>query len=157
MFLKDKNPSLENIRNAAEKILSLFENYNLDVELLIRKIESKITTRTPIYFIMEDKEFHPWIGEKRNSIEWKFWTRYNRFLSEIRVRSPSIIEKVDEITDDVLDHLVYPKESIGSWIKKGLVVGQVQAGKTQNYIGLICKAADVGFKLIIVLAGSHNN
>ena len=41
--------------------------------------------------------------------------------------------------------------------KKGLVVGQVQSGKTANYTGLICKAADAGFNLIIVLAGMHNN
>ena len=41
--------------------------------------------------------------------------------------------------------------------KKGLVVGQVQSGKTSNYTGLICKATDAGYKLIIVLAGLHNN
>jgi hypothetical protein len=41
--------------------------------------------------------------------------------------------------------------------KYGLVVGQVQSGKTSNYTGLICKAADAGYKLIIVLAGIHNN
>ncbi|HWC53983.1 MAG TPA: hypothetical protein VG676_10400, partial [Chitinophagaceae bacterium] len=34
---------------------------------------------------------------------------------------------------------------------------QVQSGKTSNYTGLICKAADAGYKLIIVLAGLHNN
>ena len=36
-------------------------------------------------------------------------------------------------------------------------MGQVQSGKTSNYIGLICKAADAGYKVIIVLAGMHNN
>jgi len=38
-----------------------------------------------------------------------------------------------------------------------MVVGQVQSGKTANYTGLICKAADAGFKMIIVLAGIHKN
>ena len=38
-----------------------------------------------------------------------------------------------------------------------MVVGQVQSGKTANYIGLICKAADAGYRLFIVLAGSHNS
>ena len=33
----------------------------------------------------------------------------------------------------------------------------MQSGKTSNYTGLICKAADAGYKLIIVLAGIHNN
>lgn len=38
-----------------------------------------------------------------------------------------------------------------------MVVGHVQSGKTANYTGLICKAADAGYKIIIVLAGLHNN
>ncbi len=38
-----------------------------------------------------------------------------------------------------------------------MVVGQVQSGKTANYTGLICKAADAGFRMIIVLAGIHKN
>ncbi len=33
----------------------------------------------------------------------------------------------------------------------------MQSGKTSNYTGLTCKAADAGYNLIIVLAGMHNN
>ena len=50
-----------------------------------------------------------------------------------------------------------PATSPGSWDRRGLVVGHVQSGKTGNYTGLICKAADAGYKIIIVLAGLHNN
>jgi len=45
----------------------------------------------------------------------------------------------------------------GAWDRRGLVVGHVQSGKTSNYTGLICKAADAGYRIIIVLAGIHNN
>jgi hypothetical protein len=38
-----------------------------------------------------------------------------------------------------------------------MVVGQVQSGKTGNYTGLINKAADSGYRLIIVLAGMHDS
>ena len=38
-----------------------------------------------------------------------------------------------------------------------MVVGHVQSGKTANYTGLICKAADAGYRLIVVIAGIHNN
>ena len=38
-----------------------------------------------------------------------------------------------------------------------MVVGQVQSGKTANYTGLVCKAADAGYKLIVIIAGVHNN
>ncbi|TRN46183.1 hypothetical protein DT385_28950 [Pseudomonas syringae] len=33
-------------------------------------------------------------------------------------------------------------------------MGDVQSGKTSNYTGLICKAADAGYKLVILLTGT---
>ena len=49
----------------------------------------------------------------------------------------------------VLKRLENPFRS-GAWDRRGLVVGQVQSGKTSNYTGLICKAADAGYRLIRV-------
>ncbi len=63
---------------------------------------------------------------------------------------------LDRLTDRTLDGLFDPVIN-GIIDKKGLVVGQVQSGKTANYTGLICKATDAGYKLIIVLAGLYNN
>ena len=55
-----------------------------------------------------------------------------------------------------MNFLFNPKdESVES--KYGLIVGHVQSGKTANYTGLISRAADAGYDLIIVLAGLHNN
>jgi Z1 domain len=45
----------------------------------------------------------------------------------------------------------------GAFDRRGLVVGLVQSGKTANYTGLICKAIDAGYQLVIVLAGVHNS
>ena len=54
------------------------------------------------------------------------------------------------------DRLEDPRRP-GPWDRRGMVVGQVQSGKTANYTGLICKAADAGYRLIVVLAGMHNS
>ncbi len=59
------------------------------------------------------------------------------------------------MTDDILDRIANPSTP-GVWDKRGMVVGQVQSGKTSNYTGLINKAADAGYKLIVVLAGMHD-
>ena len=67
-----------------------------------------------------------------------------------------LIHQLDQLTDRTLDGLFDPTLNIGI-SKYGLVVGQVQSGKTSNYTGLVCKAADSGYKLIIVLAGMLNN
>ena len=42
----------------------------------------------------------------------------------------------------------------GSWARRGLVLGDVQSGKTGTYLGLFNKAADVGYRLVILLAGN---
>lgn len=55
-----------------------------------------------------------------------------------------------------MELLKNPNDS-GEWDRRGLVIGHVQSGKTANYIGLITKAADAGYKFIIVIAGIHNN
>ena len=39
----------------------------------------------------------------------------------------------------------------------GLVIGNVQSGKTANFTGLVARAADSGYNLIIVLSGGNFN
>ena len=68
----------------------------------------------------------------------------------------SAINGIDEFTDIILGLLEDPKRQ-GTWDRRGLVVGNVQSGKTANYAGVIDKAIDAGYKVIIVLAGMHNS
>ena len=57
------------------------------------------------------------------------------------------------MTNEILDNLYDPTLFDTNFSKKGLVVGQVQSGKTSNFTGLICKAVDAGFNVVIVFAG----
>ena len=86
--------------------------------------------------------------------DWRYWQRYREWLE--RKLSPKAVDALDRSTDSVLSLLENPLRE-GSWDRRGLVVGHVQSGKTSHYSGLICKAADAGYKIIIVLAGLHNN
>ncbi|MGI9211246.1 MAG: Z1 domain-containing protein, partial [Methylococcaceae bacterium] len=86
--------------------------------------------------------------------DWRYWPRYQSLLE--RKMSIQTVEALDKITDNILGLLENPLRE-GHWDRRGLVVGHVQSGKTGNYTGLICKAADAGYKIIIVLAGLHNN
>lgn len=86
--------------------------------------------------------------------DWRYWRRYREWLE--RRLSSNAVEKLDESTDNVLGLLEDPSRQ-GNWDRRGLVVGHVQSGKTGHYAGLICKAADAGYKIVIVLAGLHNN
>ncbi|SEN68733.1 Z1 domain-containing protein [Pseudomonas sp. NFACC39-1] len=94
-----------------------------------------------------------WLTATRKR-DWHYWRRYRDFLES--KLSDTVVEGLDEATDDILGLLEDPQRG-DDWDRRGLVVGHVQSGKTSNYSGLICKAADAGYKIIIVLAGMHNN
>lgn len=101
----------------------------------------------------------PWLKafKAEDKSQWLFWKRYKEYLKTQKNFAPKAISHIDDLTDRILDRLYDPTRTGISINKKGLVVGQVQSGKTANYTGLICKAADAGFNMIIVLAGIHNN
>ena len=94
-----------------------------------------------------------WLNASRKK-DWRYWARYQGYLE--RKMSVTAVEALDVSTDKILQLLEDPERE-GSWDRRGLVVGHVQSGKTGNYSGLVCKAADAGYKIIIVLAGLHNN
>ncbi|SHN40574.1 Z1 domain-containing protein [Duganella sacchari] len=101
----------------------------------------------------DDTNHKEWLNAARKA-DWQYWRRYQDFLES--KLSDTVVEGVDEATDNILELLEDPQRT-DSWDRRGLVVGHVQSGKTSNYSGLICKAADAGYKIIIVLAGLHNN
>ena len=63
---------------------------------------------------------------------------------------------LDVSTDEILGDLEDPNRNDQPWSVRGMVVGDVQSGKTANYVGLVAKALDSGYKMIIVLTGIHN-
>ena len=95
----------------------------------------------------------PWLTSERKQ-DWRYWRRYREW-QELKLPWKAI-EGLDKATDRTLSMLEDPTRE-GNWDRRGMVVGHVQSGKTANYTGLICKAADAGYKIIIVLAGLHNN
>jgi len=104
-----------------------------------------------------DAEKSTWWKDFResNNNKLKFWDRYNDYLfREKHWEKSSIKKSIDNTTDTLLNSLANPQVEQE---KRAMVVGYVQSGKTANYIGLINKAIDAGYKYIIVLAGLHNN
>lgn len=105
--------------------------------------------------LVDKTNYHPWLEDYKVSHRvWPFWDRYKLYLQVQKHFNPNVVNELDDVTDSVLDKLFNPSDQKGAICKKGLVVGQVQSGKTGNYTGLICKAADAGFNMIIVLAGA---
>ena len=104
----------------------------------------------------DDTDHVEWLPAAKARINWQFWDRYRRYLEDTKLMPGQVVWRLDESTDRVLGQLENPERD-GRWRRYGLVVGQVQSGKTGNYIGLACKAADAGYKLIVILAGIDNS
>lgn len=128
-----------------------------DAEDLARLIEEKYGISMGLGAIVDAEDFRPWLHDARinGEIGEFYWSRYRRLLN-LKGLPKSVIDATDEVTDRVLDRLGDPK-NMSPWSRRGMVVGHVQSGKTANYTGLICKAADAGYRLIVVIAGIHNN
>ena len=148
----------EDIDNAVNNVVLMFPNLNKDV--LKNKLMSLYSVRVEPMQILEGRERRkPWLMafKAAETNKWSFWNRYKYYLEHQKGFEPATIQGVDDMTDKILDRFFNPQKADVIISKKGLVVGQVQSGKTANYTGLVCKAADTGFNLIIVLAGIHNN
>lgn len=92
-----------------------------------------------------------WFDNKKSAIDWSHWNAYKAMLLS-QARAIDVIDANEKVIDAILDFSSDPTHP-GSWSRKGLVMGNVQSGKTQNYLGLINKAIDAGYKVIILLGG----
>jgi hypothetical protein len=135
-----------------EKIIGLFND--LDVEELIEILIADYSVGSGEITILKDDEIKPWLNNIKSEVSWQGWNRYKNHLQEKDPTFP--INDLDDFTDKILDKCINPKQE-GSWDRRGMVVGHVQSGKTSNYVGLINKAMDSGYKLIIVIAGTMNS
>lgn len=87
------------------------------------------------------------------------WPRLRSWLLAHKGRSEAVVESLDDASDNVLAHLENPSEDHGPdrFRVQGLVLGRVQSGKTANFTAVIAKAADAGYRFVIVLSGIHNS
>jgi hypothetical protein len=155
LLRKIKNPSSKDINNSIDDVLKIFPNLETERETLFNYLSAIFSVFSEDYRILDtDEGYTPWIKDVKAGIRWNFWNRYINYLQ--KKIAPDTINKLDNLTDDILDRLSNPA-TVGPWDKRGMVVGQVQSGKTSNYTGLINKAADAGYKLIIILAGMHDS
>lgn len=99
-------------------------------------------------------DFEPWFDAAvvSGSISLQRWYSYKQYLTHEKGFAPQIVDALDHSSSEVVDLLGDPSQN-GSWKRRGLVIGDVQSGKTATYIGIINKAADAGFRLVVLLTG----
>ena len=102
--------------------------------------------------VIEGAQYVPWLEKRRSTIDWRLWSAYSAYLAE-HGRSPLVLDQLNKSLEKILDHMGDPSDQ-DPWERRGLVIGDVQSGKTSTYIGLMDKAADAGYRIFIVLTGN---
>jgi hypothetical protein len=150
----DKLPTEEEILNLVQGFRKMFPVSDEEAERILRRLHARLSIDMDTgVSIIEDHR--PWLSARKPEIDPYYWSRYERYL--IRAGwPPRVVTTLDRVTDEILDLMGDPAKT-DSWLRRGLVMGDVQSGKTANYIALCCKASDAGYRLIILLTGTLEN
>lgn len=130
---------------------------DLERDALIRDLESTYQTVIGRESEMrgDDRDWEEWLSLRAAGIDWKLWSRYKTYLGQQGLGT-RVLSGLDDSTDTVLNLLGNPDRE-GTWDRRGLIVGLVQSGKTAHYVGIMNKAVDAGYKVIVVLTGFNEN
>lgn len=167
-FLNNVANRLEGISNIAEKRVFLQTYLKHDWDYISILLDDKTLTPesdeideiiTENYLKANDlpkifcgEGYEPWLANKQDKIDWKYYDRYESYLLNKKGWDWNTVASINNSTSIILDHLADPKS--GNYFgKQGLVIGDIQSGKTANYTGLINRALDAGYKVVIILAG----
>ncbi|WP_051748616.1 Z1 domain-containing protein [Terribacillus saccharophilus] len=105
--------------------------------------------------LTNDNVSNKWLEEYQPDNTWERWWRFRNYLTSHKDRSAFQINQLYTLTHRILSNIGNP--ALESFDKRGLVVGYVQSGKTENYIALANKAIDSGYKIVVILSGIHND
>lgn len=152
-------PAYDEFLAAAAKAKQILKIYGKDVsaadfDKILRAVRAGLTVQMEDdeAVIDDDAAHKKWLAAVKSDIDWFFWTRYENYLRHDKNWSPTLTAALNVASDKILDLTGNPR-STENFSRRGLIIGEVQSGKTANYTALCAKAADAGYKIIIVLTG----
>jgi hypothetical protein len=142
-----------------ESVYTFNSIYNLDdneISEALNELHAKLRVKLEMGHVVKEKGHKPWFNNRKPELDMLFWLRYRTYLISHQGFNANVVNTIDRVSDEIVDLLGDPSSEM-SFNRKGLVMGEVQSGKTSNYTALICKAADAGYKVIILLTGVLEN
>lgn len=151
---KEFNEKVQNFRTTIAPMIDISDE---EFNEVLDNIKTRYNIRMDLGIVLEDSQEHQnWFAKRKQNSEMFLWERYKTYLQRNKNWGPNVITSLDTVTDKIVDLLGDPEREEG-YSRRGLVLGDVQSGKTANYTAVCNKAADAGYKIIIVLAGTLNN
>lgn len=159
---ENQSPDEEEFCSSAQTMRKDLENTwpvsDEDFCNILSRIQQSFAVKIDKGTYIEDTEkpHQSWLPARRSELDFFFWLRYKRYLTIQKKWNSSLIAALHTVSDEILDLLGDPKSSY-PFQRRGLVLGDVQSGKTANYTAICNKAADTGYRVIIILTGTTEN
>ncbi len=155
-FTGAETPSETQLRERMAKFVPVLAAIEQSVSpeeqaLVIKELLARLRVSMDVGTSLKEVDVEPWLDSRRSTIDPFYWTRFANYLQ--KDWSPSVLRSFDRTTDEILDLCGNPADT-RPWNRRGLVIGDVQSGKTATYTALCCKAADAGYQAIVLLTGT---
>ena len=145
------------LKEIVEKNTAMFGIDEGMMTRLVKHLETYYGTTSGDGSALKKEGFREWFPQASPDIDFYYWRRLRKYWKKKGELPVDVVRSVDQVTDEIMGFLGNPADK-ESWNRRsGLVMGHVQSGKTTNYAALVSKAADAGYKIIIVLAGLTNS
>jgi hypothetical protein len=158
---REVNP--ESLTEYINMMRNAYKDQELNENYLFTRLESihTVSIESEAFALTDHSNHLEWFNPDTNvalnrELDWHYWSHYRDYLLRVKNWNRRIVDSLDRFSSIIFSYIEDPLRE-GAWDRRGVVVGSVQSGKTANYTALITKAADAGYKLIIVLAGVHNS
>lgn len=129
------------------------DEYQLILRMLFERLQVHMDNGIAV---VDPTTYKPWLDARRANIDFFYWNRYREFLLVHKDWNEQVVSTIGRVADEILNLLGNPAET-GRWKRRGLIMGDVQSGKTVNYTSLCNKAMDAGYRVIVVLTGVQEN
>lgn len=152
----DEEIDEKNIDNKIDEVkaipffASLSENEIDEVKVTIK---AEFSIKLDKGVLIKEEGHERWFLSKKSQLDMRYWERYKKYLLADKGFSNKVVNTMDDVLDTLTDLLGDPNREI-SYKRRGLIIGDVQSGKTANYTGLICKGVDIGYKVVVLLTGT---
>jgi len=138
------------VRQKVSAVAGLLGAADSDTDWVTRQLEAEFTVTVDEVQVVEREggtRWTPQVGPLRRD--------FHNLLSQ-RGWGQQVVWSLEETTNAILSRCGHPEDE-REWQIRGMVVGQVQSGKTTSYTSLIAGAIDAGYRNIVVLGGRTND
>lgn len=153
--LQDQLALGRTLQEAKLRFLDLFDEDEIDGAIeALKTSDERFKDAKEISTLHDEPNYAGWYGGP-NEDSSSVWSGLKQTLKS-KSWSNEMIENLDLSSTGVIEQTAPPRSEKPIRVK-GLVLGHIQSGKTANYSAVVAKAVDAGYRLIVVLAGMHNN